>query len=303
VGTSLDSLATTINNSGLAVQATVVNVGTNTSPDYRLSVTSNNLAADTLQLNDGTNNLLSQISPGSPTNLTVNGVPTTSNSSQVTLAPGLTINILQATTGPVTIKTSQDNSSLSNSLQGFVTAYNTARDAINAQYGQNAGALSGDSIILSLSQTLDSLTQYSGGTSGLTSLANLGVTVDATGHLALDQTALSSISPANVQAFLGSATTGGFMQAATNQLTSVTDPSTGLFQASLSSVQAQIGNENSLMSQESARINQMSATLQRKLSAADATIAVLQTQSTYMSNLFASMFPNSNNSSGTSSGG
>jgi len=301
-GTSLDSLATAITNSGLAVQATVVNVGTNASPDYRLSVTSNNLAADTLQLNDGTNNLLSQIAPGTPTSLTVNGVPTTSNSSQVTLAPGLTINILQATSSPVTITTSQNNSGLSNSLQGFVTAYNNARDGINAQYGQNAGPLSGNSIVLSSSQSLDSLMQYSGGTSGLTTLADLGVTVDPTGHLTFDPTALSSITPSDVQAFLGSAKTGGFLQTATNVMTEVMDPNTGLFPASLNSVQGQINHENSLISEETDRINQMSATLQQRLTAADATISVLQTQFSYMSGLFAALYPNSSNSSGSGTG-
>ena len=302
-GSSLDDLASAINNSGLAVQATVVNVGTNASPDYRLSVTSNNLAADTLQLNDGSTDLLTQIAPGAPTSLTINGVPTTSNSSQVTLAPGVTINILQSTATPVTVRVSQNNTGLSNSLQGFVSAYNSARDAINGQYGQNAGPLSGDSIVLSLSQVLDSLTQYSGGTSGLTSLATLGVTVDPTGHLTFDPTALAGMSNADVQGFLGSATTGGFLQAATNQMNEVTDPTAGLFTTSLASISAQIGDENSLISQETDRINQMTATLQQKLSAADATISVLQTQFTYMSGLFAALYPNSSSTSTSSSTG
>src|SRR5581483_3246745 len=102
-GRSLDDLANAINGAALNVQATVVNVGSNASPDYRLSVTSTSLAADTIQLNDGTNNLLNNLSTGAPTSYQVNGLSTVlqTNSPQITLAPGVTASLLQTTTSPV----------------------------------------------------------------------------------------------------------------------------------------------------------------------------------------------------------
>ena len=231
-GTSLDALASAINSAALGVQATVVNVGSNSSPDYRLSVTSNNLAPDAIQLNGGTN-LLTTLSTGVAMSYTVNGVSTTGNSAQVTLSPGLTVNLLQQTTSPVTITVAQDSASLSNGLSNFVNAYNAAVDAVGQQHGQNGGALNGQSTVLSLNQVLSSINQYAGGTSGTTTLADLGLNLDATGHLSFDPNALNSQSAATIQQFLGSTTTGGFLQAANNALTSLTDPTSGVFQTSI----------------------------------------------------------------------
>src|ERR1035438_8203443 len=57
-GGSLEDLASAINSAGVGAQATIVNLGSNTSPNYRLSVTSTNLGADTIQLNAGATSLL-----------------------------------------------------------------------------------------------------------------------------------------------------------------------------------------------------------------------------------------------------
>ena len=304
-GNSLDALAAAINAAGANVQATIVNVGSNSSPDYRLSVTGHNLAADTIQLNDGTSNLLSTLSTGSPATYQVNGLTTTidSNSTTVTLAPGLAVNLLQTTSSPATITVGENTTSLSNSLSGFVTAYNAAVDALNAQHGQNAGALAGDSTVLELGQALSAINTYNGGGTGLTSLADIGFSLDpSTGYLSFDPSVLSSASPATIQQFLGTTTSGGFLQFANNTLSSVADPSSGIIQASLSSVQTSINNENNLISQQQDQITTMQNNLQQQLANADATLAVLEQQVTYMGNLFATMYPNVNaaGSSGSS---
>lgn len=308
-GNSLDALANAINGAGLNVQATVVNVGSNSSPDYRLSVSSTRLAADTIQLNDGSNNLLSNLSTGAPTTYQVNGLSTVlqTNSPQITLAPGVTANLLQATntlSNPfVTITVAQDSGSLSNSLSSFVSAYNAGVDAINAQHGQNAGALAGDGTILQLGQALTSISEYSGGSNGFTTLADLGLTLDATtGHLSFDPTVLSSASASTVQAFLGSVSSGGFLQAANSTMTSLTDPTSGVIQDSLNSLQNSITNENNQIAEQQNLINTFQTSLTQQLSAADATLSVLQSQLTYMTNLFATMLPGVNNSNTSGTG-
>ena len=53
---SLNSLATAINSSGAPVTAVVVNIGSPSSPDYRLVIQSTNLGNVPIQLNDGPNN-------------------------------------------------------------------------------------------------------------------------------------------------------------------------------------------------------------------------------------------------------
>jgi flagellar hook-associated protein 2 len=95
---TLDGLANAIDASGANVQATVVNVGSSSSPAYRLSVQSKDFAPDTVQLTDNGNNnadMLTQLgSVGSYVQYSVNGEPSVNSSSQtLTLSPGLTVNV------------------------------------------------------------------------------------------------------------------------------------------------------------------------------------------------------------------
>jgi flagellar hook-associated protein 2 len=288
-GNTLDDLAAAINGAGLNLSATIVNVGTNSSPDYRLSVTSNNLAADTIQLDDGTNNLLNQVgNPGSPATYTVGGTTISSNSTSVTLAPGLTVNLLEAApSSPVSITVGQNFGSLSNSVGSFVNAYNSALAAVNQEHGKSAGTLLGSGIVLSLGQALSSLTEYSSGSGNVQSLAGLGVTVNSSGQLSFNPGALNSLNPADVSQFLGGLTSGGFLQAANNAITTVADPSTGAIQTSITGIQNQITSESADIANQTNQINSMEANLQQQLSQADASIAILQQQLNLLSGLFA----------------
>jgi flagellar hook-associated protein 2 len=292
-GTSLNSLASAINGAGLGAQATVVNVGSTSSPDYRLSVTSTNLAPDTIQLNDGSKNLLTTLSTGAATSYTVNGVSTTSSSPEVTLAPGLTVSLLQQTASPVTITVAPNTGALSMALSGFATAYNAAVDALGQQHGQNAGALAGQSTILTLGQALSSINQYASPGSNPLSLASVGLNLDKTGHFSFDPTALNNLSPSTVQQFFGSLTSGGFLQAANTTLTAITDPNTGIIQSSLATLQTDITNENSLIAEQQDQITQMENALQQRLSEADAALATLEAQNSFFTSVLSTT--NANN--------
>ncbi len=165
-GTSLDDLVTAINSAGDGVQATIVNVGSNSSPNYQLAVTSNNLGPDSIQLTDGTGNpLLSTLSTGTDAQYTVNGqaTPISSNSDEVTLSPGLTVQLLQQTSSPVTVTVTQTLSGLQNALSGLASAYNSAVSALAGDRGQNGGALTGDQIIYELTDMLQSIATYTSG--------------------------------------------------------------------------------------------------------------------------------------------
>jgi flagellar hook-associated protein 2 len=300
-GTSLESLASAINAAGDGVQATIVNVGSTSSPDYRLSLTSTELGADSIQLTAGSQPLLDTLSTGSDAKYTLNSnssdsVQIQSTSSQVTLAPGLTVNLIQQTTSPVTIAVSTDYSALQSALSTFTTDYNSAVSALSAQYGQNGGALQGQSIIYSLSHVLNSLLQYNGSSGSVGSLSALGLSIDQNGVLSFDASTFSAANPADVQQFLGNTTSGGFLQAANSALTAVTDPSTGILQTADNSIQADITNENTYISQEQVRISNLQTTLTQQLSAADAAIATLQSQDTYYQQLFTAEYGNGTSS-------
>ena len=298
-GSSLDDLVSAINNAGAGVQATAVNIGSDTSPDYRLSLTATNVGATTIQLNDGTNDLMDTLSTGADAEYSVDGsgseVDSTSN--QVTLAPGLTVNLVQAGSSPVTITVGANYNALSNDLSNFANAYNTAVSTLGEQIGQNAGALAGQSIVYSLEDALNGLVNYTSGTGAANSLASLGLTLDENGQMSFDSSTFSSLSIADVQQFLGSATSGGFLQSATNSLSSVADPSTGAIQSEFNSLDSEVTNEDTLITNEETRVTDLSNNLTQQLSQADAIIANLEEQKTYYTELFQAEYPGTSSSS------
>jgi flagellar hook-associated protein 2 len=289
-GTSLEDLANAINSASAGVQATIVNVGSSASPDYRLAVSSTNLGPDTIQLSDGTNSLLDTLSTGADAQYKVNGSTTDvlSTSSQVTLSPGLTVNLLAQTSTPATITVSSNYSSLQNALSSFVTDYNSAVDALQQNVGQGGGPLTGDSLIYTLTNVLDQIANYAGGGSdSITSLSNLGVTLQDTGQLSFDQSTFAAASQSDITNFLGSIESStGFLNTASNDLNSVTDPTNGLFAAESSSIQNEITGDNTQISNDQARVTTLQTNLEAQLSQADAAIATLQQQDTYYQELF-----------------
>ncbi len=156
---NLNDLATAINSSGAPVQAVVVNLG---SPARRRITNSAckapRLGNVALQLNDGTNNLLNSLNVGADATYTVDGQPTppaapiSTGSSTVTIAPGL--NVTLEAVGTTTVTVSSSLSSVSSQLSSFVTAYNAAFAELQKNFGQNGGALVGDSTVLDMQQAL-----------------------------------------------------------------------------------------------------------------------------------------------------
>ena len=293
---SLVGLAKALNSSGASVQASVVNTGNFTSPQYRLVVRSANLGPDTIQLSDGTNDFLDSLSTGTLASYTVNGLstPIQSTSRTVTLAPGLTVQLLQPTTSAqsVTVTVSRNMTAAESAISNFVTAYNSAVDALSQQVGQNAGQLSGQSIVRTLYSALRQITQYGGTSGGVTTLAALGINLDSTGKLSFDQTAFESANVGDMTNFLGSATTGGFLKAANDILNGVEDPTSGSLKTAIQQVQDQITHQNALISTQEQQINDLYTNLQQQMAAADAAIASLESQKNYITNLFTAMLNN-----------
>jgi flagellar hook-associated protein 2 len=268
-----------------------VNIGSPSAPDYRLSLQSSALGTVALQLYDGTQNLLGTPINGTPASYQVNGQPTTpisSDTDTITLAPGLTVNLLAP--GNTTVTVASDNTGAANALSSFVSAYNAASSELTNNRGTAGGALTGQSIVFALEQSLESLSGYSGGSGSVTSLADLGIGFNQTGQLTFDQAQFSTVAasdPSDVAAFLGSAESGtGFLNAATNVLNSLGNATNGVFEASESTVQQQITTDNQQITATQARVTQVQNQMTAQMSAADALIASLQTQATYFTNYF-----------------
>jgi flagellar hook-associated protein 2 len=303
-GSSLMDLAQAINSASAGVQASIVNTGSS----YSLIVRSTNLAGDSIQLNDGSQDLLDTLTTGAPATYDISGLggatqPIDSSSRTVTLAPGVTINLLQqtATGQPATITVSRNTSGVGTAISSFVDAYNSAVDALNQQVGQNGGALSGQSTISDLRNSMRQITQYTGSSGGLTLLSQMGIGLDNTGKLTFDASQFDSASANDLQVFLGSAAGGGFLKTATDALNSIEDPTTGSIKTAIKTVTGEVTQENDLITQEQQKITDLQSTLTQQMAAADAIIASLESQKNYITNLFTAMINGGTNGTGVSS--
>ena len=295
---TLDSLEQALNMSG-NVQATIVNLGTTAAPDYTLSLEGTQFGDLPIQLtavdgsNPGQTLLTAQTPAGSPFAYQVNGQPSKpiqSNTSSVIISPGVEANLL--TQGNTTITVSPSTTALSNALSKLASDYNTAMTDLNKNRGQAGGALAGDSLVQSLTDTLQNLIGYSAGTSGISSLTSLGFSFDQNGVLSFDPSAFATATNGNaaqLDSFLGSSTTGGFLEMATNAMTGLEDPSSGLIPQDLTSLSGQITDKNNDISDQQDQINTLQTNLTQQMSAADAAIASLEQQSSYMQSYFQQM--------------
>src|SRR5579862_3664436 len=152
---NLPGLAKEINSLNAGVNASVL---TTAGADY-LSVSADATGATTLQIIDdlitatkttGTNTQwLTDANQGGNAVFHLNGIKVTQSSNTVNdIIPGITFNILDTSTTPVTLSLATDPTQLTSSLQTFVTDYNSLRTALNAQEGPAAGALSADMSVI-----------------------------------------------------------------------------------------------------------------------------------------------------------
>jgi flagellar hook-associated protein 2 len=293
---TLNGLAQAITNSSADVQATVVNVGSSSSPDYRLSIQSLAYAPDSVQLNDGTNDLLTTLSTGSNVTYQVNGQPSTpisSSSRNITLSPGLSAQIL--TTGTTNINVFQSASGVENALASFANAYNSVIAELNRNRGQNGGALAGQSVVYQLQDTLQSLANFSAGSGSIKSLSALGLSFDETGNLEFDPGAFAqtaSSAGSDLLNFIGTSSSGGFLQAANDFITSVTDPSTGILTQASQETTSQLSTLASKISDEQIQVTQLQQSLTTQMADADAAISSMEQQLTEITDLFSTMQAN-----------
>ena len=302
---NLNSLAQAINNSGAPVQAVIVNLGSPTSPDYRLVLQATALGDVSIELTDSNNTaLLNPLNTGSNASYTVNGQPPggiSSDSSIVAVAPGLNVTLKAQGTSVVTI--AADAGNLASSLSSFANAFNSVVTEIQKNHGQNGGALTGNGVVLSLQQALQQLGQYTSSSGSITSLAQLGLEFTQQGTLTFDPNALKGLSQTQVNdalSFLGEPTSSGFLQYATNTLNGINDPLNGLIALQSQTFQTQIQNDQQRITDQQQRLAQLQQNLQAQMAKADALIAALQSQNTFLQGLF--QFTTSNNPNARTAG-
>jgi ABC-type histidine transport system ATPase subunit len=100
---------------------------------------------------------------------------------------------------------------------------------------------------------------------------------------------LRGLSQSQVQdaiSFLGDPNTGGFLQYATNSLNSLTDPTEGAIALQNQAYQTQTKNDQTKLSNYNDQLTQLQNTLNAQMAQANALIATLQQENTFLQGLF-----------------
>ena len=143
--------------------------------------------------------------------------------------------------------------------------------------------------MFTLQQALKDISNFSGGSGAVTSLADLGLTFNGTGHLVFNQSQFLSVAASNsgdLTAFLGTGIGSGFLASASATLTGITSATNGLFESEQTLIQDRITADKQEITDTQARIATMQAQLTAQMSAADALLATLEAQNSFMTQLF-----------------
>ncbi len=147
--------------------------------------------------------------------MTIDGLKVTSDSNTVSSAVGGLSFTLKATTtagSPMTVGVSQDESGVKGNIKSFVDAYNKLMGVITTQtsvtkVGDNsapiAAALVGDATARGLTSTIRNELSTLQGTGSVRALADLGITTQKDGTLAIDDTKLGSMVSSNFSDLAG----------------------------------------------------------------------------------------------------
>ena len=191
---------------------------------------------------------------------TIDGVPYDSASNTISGAiPGVTLNLLGTTQGaPVSLTVAPDAAQTSTAIDQFVTDYNSAISLVSAQFKltgstdpagnttASEGVLASDATVVNLQSTLEQAINYlyapASGSATVSSLTDLGITMNNDGTLSVNSATLANAlvtSPGDVQNFFQGAALNGFASSVYSALNAFTAPGNGAFQVDLNSMSAQ----------------------------------------------------------------
>jgi flagellar hook-associated protein 2 len=322
---TLSGIATAINSApnNPGVTASVIT----TTAGARLVITGTVTgAANTISVSEtgGNGGLASLVYPASGTtgltqtqaptdaNYSINGYPASSANNVVSGAiSGVTLDLLgqSAANTPTTLTVSADTTAASTSIGTFVTAANGVLSAIQSLAGydastQTAGPLNGNATLESFQNQLQNILGQvkSGNTSGVASLADLGITADAyTGQLDSNSGTLNNALSANLTAvgnLLGG--TNGIATQLNTLINQYSGPG-GLLSSVNQGLQSSLSNVSKQQTALQAELATYSAGLTTEYNAMDAAVAALKETQTYLTAEFNPGQSSSSSNSSTSS--
>lgn len=281
---NLVGLQNKINALGAGVTASIFTTGTGVAPNY-LSITSNTTGARTLALTDDPSGaataLLTANNQGSNAVFKLNGVDVSKSSNSINdVVPGLAFTIAGTTTGSesVSITLAKGRTELASKLQSFARTYNDLSDFLDSQIGENAGLLTGSSLILRTQEELRSLVNFNGSGS-IRSLSDLGLVLDEKGTLTFDEETFDKISDASLDnAFRYVGTSSFGIGSRIPSLKTLSDSVTGIIQLEIDQYNTTERRLNEQIGTLTDRINSQTAVLEQRLQVFDALLSTLEAQ-------------------------
>jgi flagellar hook-associated protein 2 len=196
--TTLNDLVAAINAAGAGVKAAAVNAGTSAIPAYKLTLTSTSTGAanNIVIVSDLPNLTVTNTQPATDAKFTLSGLGDFSRASNTfsDVLDGVTIT-LKSASGSTDLSVDVDKAATQAKVQALIDSYNTVVHTIDSQTegttnsdgSVSAGAFTGDAtthvIRLGLSGSIATTVAGS-----LTTLAEIGITTQRDGTLALDAT-------------------------------------------------------------------------------------------------------------------
>ncbi|MEN9436418.1 MAG: hypothetical protein RIR09_1073 [Pseudomonadota bacterium] len=299
------NVASAINGAGAGVTATVLtdgsgdrlllrSTGTGVAAGFTLAVTSDadGNAADAAGLSRlvvGTTTTQAGVDAAA----TVNGIPVTSATNTfANSVAGVTFTAVKVTTAPVDITITKDNTQVSSNIDAFVKAYNAINELLSdvTKYDattKTAGLLQGDSSALKLQSSLrGALQSVTTGSQVFSRLADVGITQQRGGNLAVDSAKLAS-AMGNVDELknLFRNTGGGSSDGIAVKIKSLASnllSSDGFFTTKTYSLQRALDSNAKDQDRVNARASTVEASLTRRYSALDAQMASLNALNAYI---------------------
>lgn len=302
-GQTLSQLAASINAASMGVSASIV---TDTTGSRLSLVSKTSGAAGQISLSASLTNDVTAASigfqqgmQGMDASLNVDGLSTTSASNTVTgLIPGVTFQLLSVSPNPnqpVQVQITNDNGTIEQTFNAFVTAYNAVVNDLTTQEGKDASGnpqpLYGDPT-LALIQNQLSQGLLGGSASGtIKSLGQLGITVDQHGQMSLNVSTLDSALNQNFTDVVGFLqNSNSFGQTFTSMLGGLSSTSTqGAIYLALQQNSAQESTLNKNISDQEARIADDRTRLTNELNTANQILQSLPSQLNMVDQLYSAI--------------
>jgi flagellar hook-associated protein 2 len=293
---TLENIASKINSSGLRVSASVINDGS----QYRLQVRGLDTGAANAVTFSGTTLGLDKAAntrqAATDSQITVDGFTINRPTNQVQGAiPGVTLNLTSTTTSPTTVQIASDPQGLKDKLNSVVTAYNAVIDAVHSAAGfgtsqATVSALSGDSMLRSLTDRMSDAVRTLVGTGQYNTMNSIGVSLDADGHMALDEGKLDQALQADPNAvanvIAGPNNGDGAVDVLRDVVKAFDQSGTGLLATRETALTADLSDLGDRINTEQARLDDYATQLRAQFTALDTTMSGTNQDMSYLTSFF-----------------